>query len=128
MFLVLIWMNIFLIVSLLLLILDADNLHEDLADLTCEISIKQKLIEELELSQKRLHTMKVSYEEKLMSLQGRIKQTEVERDRVLHSLGKIIFVFITGTYIYASLSISYNVVRWFYKPRILCCNMCDVRM
>ena len=71
-----------------LLFTDADNLHEDLADLTCEISIKQKLIEELELSQKRLHTMKVSYEEKLTSLQTRIKQTEVERDRVLHSLGE----------------------------------------
>jgi len=65
-----------------------EKLHEDLADLTCEISIKQKLIEELELSQRRLHTMKSQYEEKLFSLQEKIKSTEIERDRVLSNLGK----------------------------------------
>ena len=68
---------------------DADNLHEDLADLQCEISIKQKLIDELELSQKRLHAMRSQYEEKLQSLTHRIKETETERDKVLHSLGKL---------------------------------------
>ena len=68
-------------------LLENEKLHEDLADLTCEISIKQKLIEELELSQRRLHTMKTQYEEKLLSLQEKIKSTEIERDRVLASLG-----------------------------------------
>ena len=67
---------------------DPDNIHEDLAKLTCEISIKQKLIEELEHSQKQLHNMKQHYENKLMSLQSRIQETELERDRVLANMGK----------------------------------------
>jgi len=64
------------------------NLQENLADLTCEISIKQKLIEELELSQKRLHTLKVHYEEKLVALENKIRETQLERDHVLSSLGE----------------------------------------
>lgn len=64
------------------------KLHENLADLTCEISIKQKLIEELELSQKRLHTLRIHYEEKLLSLESKIRETELERDRVLANLGR----------------------------------------
>ncbi|XP_064634867.1 kinesin-like protein KIF21A isoform X2 [Lineus longissimus] len=68
---------------------DSDNIHEDLAELTCEISIKQKLIEELEVSQKRLQTLRHQYEEKLNLLQAKIKDTEVERDTVLTSLGKV---------------------------------------
>ncbi|XP_013396201.1 kinesin-like protein KIF21A isoform X2 [Lingula anatina] len=67
--------------------LESDNIHEDLAELTCEISIKQKLIEELELSQRRLQSLKIQYEEKLSQLQSKIKQTEEERDKVLSSLG-----------------------------------------
>ena len=67
---------------------DKENLHEDLADLTCEISIKEKLIEELENSQKRLHAMRSQYEEKLILLQDKIRTTEVERDKVLSSMGK----------------------------------------
>ena len=69
-------------------VLDTENLHEDLANLTCDISIKQKLIDELEVSQKRLQAMKAQYEEKLVSLQGKIKETECERDKVLHNLGE----------------------------------------
>lgn len=66
------------------------HLEEDLADLQCEISIKQKLIDELEMSQKRLHAMKSQYEQKLMSLQVRIRETETERDTVLQNLGMLL--------------------------------------
>ena len=53
-----------------------------------EISIKQKLMDELELSQKRLHAMRAQYEEKLGTLSNKIKETELERDKVLSNLGK----------------------------------------
>ncbi|XP_051532396.1 kinesin-like protein KIF21B isoform X5 [Myxocyprinus asiaticus] len=62
------------------------NLQADLADLTCEIEIKQRLIDELENSQRRLHTLKSQYEEKLILLQNKIRDTQLERDRVLHNL------------------------------------------
>ncbi|XP_046997793.1 kinesin-like protein KIF21A isoform X1 [Schistocerca americana] len=56
-----------------------------LAELTSEINIKQKLIEELELSQRRIHTMRQHYEDKMMQLQERIRVTQEERDKVLAS-------------------------------------------
>ncbi|XP_046730810.1 kinesin-like protein KIF21B isoform X2 [Silurus meridionalis] len=62
------------------------NLQADLADLTCEIEIKQKLIDELENSQRRLLTLKLQYEEKLIMLQNKIRDTQLERDRVLQNL------------------------------------------
>ncbi|XP_028854024.1 kinesin-like protein KIF21B isoform X3 [Denticeps clupeoides] len=62
------------------------NFQADLADLTCEIEIKQKLIDELENSQRRLLTLKLQYEEKLVQLQNKIRDTQLERDRVLHNL------------------------------------------
>ncbi|XP_022237698.1 kinesin-like protein KIF21A isoform X2 [Limulus polyphemus] len=65
-----------------------EDYNEDLADLTCEISIKQKLIEELENSQRRLQTMRQHYEDKLQQLQNKIKDTELERDRVLANMTK----------------------------------------
>ncbi|XP_041467223.1 kinesin-like protein KIF21A [Lytechinus variegatus] len=65
------------------------QLQENLAEIACEITIKQRLIEELELSQKRLHTMKMQYEEKLGSLLNKIKETESERDKVLENLGSM---------------------------------------
>ncbi|XP_034236761.1 kinesin-like protein KIF21A isoform X2 [Thrips palmi] len=58
----------------------------ELADLTSEIDIKQRLIEELELSQRRLNSMKQHYEEKLAQLQTRIRATQEERDKVLASI------------------------------------------
>lgn len=64
-----------------------DNFQEDLANITCEIAIKQKLIDELENSQRRLHTLKQQYEQKLMMLQNKIRDTQLERDRVLHNMG-----------------------------------------
>ncbi|XP_072521494.1 kinesin-like protein KIF21B isoform X3 [Salminus brasiliensis] len=62
------------------------NFQADLADLTCEIEIKQRLIDELENSQRRLMTLKLQYEEKLILLQNKIRDTQLERDRVLHNL------------------------------------------
>ncbi len=64
-----------------------EEINEELVDITAEISIKQKLIEELETSQKRLQAMKSQYENKLMALQNKIAITEEERDKVLKSMG-----------------------------------------
>lgn len=68
--------------------LPAVNFQADLADLTCEIEIKQKLIDELENSQRRLQTLKHQYEEKLILLQNKIRDTQLERDRVLQNLSE----------------------------------------
>ncbi|XP_061583678.1 kinesin-like protein KIF21B isoform X1 [Cololabis saira] len=65
---------------------DKANFQADLADLTCEIEIKQKLIDELENSQRRLLMLKLQYEEKLILLQNKIRDTQLERDRVLQNL------------------------------------------
>uniref|UniRef100_A0A2R8ZSV7 Kinesin-like protein KIF21A n=1 Tax=Pan paniscus TaxID=9597 RepID=A0A2R8ZSV7_PANPA len=65
------------------------NYQADLANITCEIAIKQKLIDELENSQKRLQTLKKQYEEKLMMLQHKIRDTQLERDQVLQNLGSV---------------------------------------
>lgn len=66
----------------------AEDVQADLANITCEIAIKQKLIDELENSQRRLHTLKQQYEQKLMMLQNKIRDTQLERDKVLHNIGR----------------------------------------
>lgn len=66
----------------------ADTFQADLADLTCEIEIKQRLIDELENSQRRLLMLKLQYEEKLILLQNKIRDTQLERDRVLQNLSE----------------------------------------
>ncbi|XP_077499875.1 kinesin-like protein 31E isoform X2 [Amblyomma americanum] len=63
-----------------------ETIGKDLANLTTEISFKQKLIDQLEQSQRRLQTMRMHYEEKLMQLQQKIRETEVERDRILANM------------------------------------------
>ncbi|EZA53931.1 hypothetical protein DMN91_012103 [Ooceraea biroi] len=74
---------------------DSDRKEEDeeeaamgreLEALTSDIDVKQRLIQELELSQRRLQTMKQHYEDKLTQLQARIRNTQEERDKVLLSL------------------------------------------
>lgn len=65
---------------------NANDLSGDLADLSTEISIKEKLIDELEMSQKKLQSLKTQYEEKLSLLHNKIKETETERDQVLQSI------------------------------------------
>uniref|UniRef100_A0A671UC66 Kinesin family member 21A n=1 Tax=Sparus aurata TaxID=8175 RepID=A0A671UC66_SPAAU len=69
---------------------EKENFQADLANITCEIAIKQKLIDELENSQRRLHTLKQQYEQKLMMLQCKIRDTQLERDRVLHNMSKTV--------------------------------------
>ncbi|XP_077449985.1 kinesin-like protein KIF21A isoform X2 [Stigmatopora argus] len=66
-----------------------DDVQADLANITCEIAIKQKLIDELENSQRRLHTLKQQYEHKLVMLQNKIRDTQQERDKVLHNMGSV---------------------------------------
>ncbi|KAF5902586.1 kinesin-like protein KIF21A isoform X3 [Clarias magur] len=68
---------------------EKENFQADLANITCEIAIKQKLIDELENSQRRLHTLKQQYEQKLMMLQSKIRDTQLERDRVLQNMGTV---------------------------------------
>ncbi|XP_075284531.1 kinesin-like protein KIF21A isoform X7 [Opisthocomus hoazin] len=68
---------------------EKENYQADLANITCEIAIKQKLIDELENSQRRLQTLKRQYEEKLMMLQHKIRDTQLERDQVLQNLGSV---------------------------------------
>lgn len=65
---------------------EEEAMGRELENLTSTIDVKQRLIQELELSQKRLQTMKQHYEEKLVQLQLRIKDTQEERDKVLSSL------------------------------------------
>ena len=72
-----------------LMIFSEETLQEDIAELSAEISIKERLIEELELSQNRLNTMKGQYEEKLLILEKKIRETEVERDTVLKSINNM---------------------------------------
>uniref|UniRef100_A0A8C2CZH6 Kinesin family member 21A n=1 Tax=Cyprinus carpio TaxID=7962 RepID=A0A8C2CZH6_CYPCA len=66
-----------------------EDFQADLANITCEIAIKQRLIDELENSQRRLHTLKQQYEQKLMMLQSKIRDTQLERDRVLQNMGSV---------------------------------------
>ncbi|XP_076860871.1 kinesin-like protein KIF21A isoform X3 [Brachyhypopomus gauderio] len=68
---------------------EKEDFQADLANITCEIAIKQKLIDELENSQRRLHTLKQQYEQKLLMLQSKIRDTQLERDRVLHGMGSV---------------------------------------
>ncbi|CAL8242128.1 unnamed protein product [Merluccius merluccius] len=68
---------------------EKENFQADLANVTCEIAIKQKLIDELENSQRRLHALKQQYEHKLMMLQSKIRDTQHERDKVLHNMGSV---------------------------------------
>ena len=72
----------------MIVFIECQLLNEKLADLMGEISIKQKLIDELEMTQKRIHSMRAQYEEKLGTLAQKIKETESERDKVLSNLGK----------------------------------------
>ncbi|KAA8580012.1 hypothetical protein FQN60_005547 [Etheostoma spectabile] len=68
---------------------EKENVQADLANITCEIAIKQKLIDELENSQRRLHTLKQQYEQKLAMLHNKIRDTQLERDKVLHNMGSV---------------------------------------
>ena len=66
------------------------SMEENLAELAEEISIKQRLVEELEKSQKKILAMKLQYEEKLNLLQNQIMVTSDERDKVRKKLNPFI--------------------------------------
>ena len=70
-----------------LVVVESDHLQEDLAELSGEISLKQRMIEELEKSQRQLQNIRQHYEDKLRNLQDQIQAIERERDQVLNSLG-----------------------------------------
>lgn len=60
-----------------------------IAQITSEITTKERLIAELEKGQRKLNTMKQHYEEKLCQLQEKISEIEAERDRVLAKLSAL---------------------------------------
>ncbi|XP_037283955.2 kinesin-like protein KIF21A [Rhipicephalus microplus] len=62
------------------------TIDKDLATLTIEISLKQKMIGELEKCQRRLQSMRMWYESKLMQLQQKIRETEMENDRIISNM------------------------------------------
>ena len=53
-----------------------------------EINIKQQLVDQLEKSQKSLHTLRSQYEEKMIILQNQIRATETERDKIIKEMGR----------------------------------------
>ncbi|GMT23895.1 hypothetical protein PFISCL1PPCAC_15192 [Pristionchus fissidentatus] len=61
-------------------------IQDNLVDLQNEITIKERLIEELERSERRLTEVRVAYEKKLGELSLRIRATEAERDRIVADL------------------------------------------
>jgi hypothetical protein len=62
-----------------------NELDAELVELTSEISLKQKLIEELEMSQKRMEVMKSQYENKLQVRALRGVSDVPKRDEVVKS-------------------------------------------
>lgn len=65
---------------------DEQEKMEEIVQLSSEISVKERLIEELERSHKHMENMKRHYEEKLDCLFSKMKATEAERDKVLGTL------------------------------------------
>lgn len=96
-----------------------ENFQADLANITCEIAIKQKLIDELENSQRRLHTLKQQYEQKLMMLQCKIKDTQLERDRILHNMSKTRTLWGRDVRPPDIVCRSFNAFEWFISVSLL---------
>lgn len=61
-------------------------LTAQLAALSEDIDTKARLIEQLEVSQRRLAALRTHYEQRLDTLHHQIKATNDERDKVLASL------------------------------------------
>ncbi|KAH7948610.1 hypothetical protein HPB51_028460 [Rhipicephalus microplus] len=62
------------------------TLDKDLATLTTEISLTQKMIGELEQCQRRLQSMRMRSEKTLMQLQQKIRGTKMKNDRIVSNL------------------------------------------
>lgn len=69
------------------------EMQAELNDLSSDIELKTKLIEQLELSQQRMQIMRQHYEEKLNVLNSRILNTQRERDQVLSNMGGRMYCF-----------------------------------
>jgi len=57
-------------------------------NLTTDISAMANMVAQLRRSEREKNLMKIQYEEKLAQQQQKIRETEIERDQVLASLGK----------------------------------------
>ncbi|XP_055600576.1 kinesin-like protein KIF21B isoform X2 [Uranotaenia lowii] len=62
------------------------ELQAEIYDISSDIEIKTKLIEQLELSQQRMQVMRQQYEDKLNVLNAKIVSTQKERDQVLANM------------------------------------------
>lgn len=60
--------------------------QEDLNDISEDIELKSKLIEQLEMTKERMEKMRQIYEEKLNVLNSKIINTQRERDQVLANM------------------------------------------
>uniref|UniRef100_A0A914LM08 Kinesin-like protein n=1 Tax=Meloidogyne incognita TaxID=6306 RepID=A0A914LM08_MELIC len=63
-----------------------DQIHSDLEKLYVDIGIKERLVVELEMSQRRLEEQRRDYEQKMEELCKKIQSTEAERDKVLEQM------------------------------------------
>lgn len=61
-------------------------MQAELNDISSDIELKSKLIEQLEMSQQRMQVMRQHYEEKLNLLSTKILDTQKERDKVLTNI------------------------------------------
>ena len=68
---------------------EAERIQDDLAEITNEISLKQRLIEQLETQQRKMALMQANYEDKIGKLHSMIKATALERDEVLASISSL---------------------------------------
>jgi len=89
-----------------------------LTNLTIDIASAANMVERLKRSEREKNLMKIQYEEKLAQQQQKIRETELERDQVLASLGKTSLTL---------LAIFCHIVLWSAlclkkRPSVICCN------
>jgi len=63
------------------------------ADITTDIAMMENMRAQLKRIEREKNVMKIQYEEKLAQQQQRIRQTEIERDQVLATLGTSLLIF-----------------------------------
>lgn len=68
---------------------NGDAMQAELNDLSYDIDLKSKLIEQLEQSQQRMQSMRQHYEDKLNVLTSKIVNTQKERDQVLMNMSTV---------------------------------------
>lgn len=68
---------------------NGDAMQAELSDLSYDIDLKSKLIEQLEQSQQRMQSMRQHYEDKLNVLTSKIVNTQKERDQVLMNMSTV---------------------------------------